>query len=126
MGLTVVEAVPNIDQQIKELTEYFESQIQNLKEEIQALQNVVFEGIILNEKDATWEVVRKKRDYLLKVTDWTMTPGSTVDQQSWATYRQILRDLPQTYGEKNLKSLVWPKAPSASGPNKIKKEKRVK
>lgn len=126
MGLTVVEGVPNIDQRISELTEYFEAKIQCLKEEIQTLQDTVFDGTILNEKDSSWDIVRKKRDYLLKVTDWTMTPGSTVDQQAWATYRQILRDLPQTYGEKNLKSLVWPKAPSASGPNKIKKDKKAK
>lgn len=126
MGLTVVEHVPVIDQKISDLIAHVESQVQCVRDEIQDLREVVFEGVILNEKDSNWDIVRKKRDYLLKVTDWTMTPGSTVDQQAWASYRQILRDLPQTYGEKNLKSLVWPTSPSTSGPNKIKKEKKAK
>lgn len=124
MGLTVVEIVPSLNQQIAELTEYFESQIKCLRDEIQILQETVFEGVILNEADSDWDIVRRKRDYLLKITDWTLIPGSTVDQQAWVTYRQILRDLPQTYGEDNLKSLVWPKQPSTSGPNKIKKAKK--
>ena len=45
----------------------------------------------------TWDTIRAKRSQLIRDSDWTMTPGATVDQAQWSAYRQILRDLPQTY-----------------------------
>ena len=65
----------------------------------------------------TWDDIRAKRDSLLKSTDWTMTTGSTVDQAQWAAYRQVLRDLPQTYKDKTPDDVVWPTQPSTAGPN---------
>ncbi len=38
--------------------------------------------------------IRKQRDDALKNSDWTQLADAPVDQQSWATYRQALRDLP--------------------------------
>ena len=64
-----------------------------------------------------WQAIREKRDGLILQSDWTMTPGATVDQAQWTAYRQILRDLPQTY--ENAEDVVWPTAPSTSGPNTI-------
>lgn len=64
-----------------------------------------------------WRVIREKRDQLIRDSDWTMIPGATVDQAQWAAYRQILRDLPQTYT--NAEDVVWPTVPSTSGPNTI-------
>jgi hypothetical protein len=64
-----------------------------------------------------WEVIRQKRDRLIRESDWTMTPGATVDQAQWTAYRQVLRDLPQTY--ENAEDVVWPTVPSTSGPNTI-------
>jgi hypothetical protein len=64
-----------------------------------------------------WEVIRQKRDQLIRDSDWTMIPGATVDQAQWSAYRQILRDLPQTYS--NPEDVVWPTPPSTSGPNTI-------
>jgi hypothetical protein len=64
-----------------------------------------------------WEAIRQKRDALIRKSDWTMTPGATVDQAQWTAYRQILRDLPQTY--ENAEDVVWPTVPSTSGPNTI-------
>ena len=64
-----------------------------------------------------WEAIRQKRDQLIRDSDWTMTPGATVDQAQWTAYRQVLRDLPQTY--ENAEDVVWPTAPSTSGPNTI-------
>ena len=77
------------------------------------------DGVILQEKDASWEVIRKKRDYLLKVTDWAMTPDASIDQAQWAAYRQILRDLPQTFENSEPEEVIWPKQPSTAGPNSI-------
>lgn len=63
----------------------------------------------------TWDTIRAKRDQLIRDSDWTMIPGATVDQRSWSAYRQILRDLPQTYPTPE--SVVWPEVPSTAGPN---------
>ena len=64
-----------------------------------------------------WEAIRQTRDQLIRDSDWTMIPGATVDQAQWSAYRQILRDLPQTYS--NPEDVVWPTTPSTSGPNTI-------
>ena len=64
-----------------------------------------------------WEAVRAKRDQLIADSDWTMIPGATVDQAAWAAYRQVLRDLPQTYAATGPESVVWPVEPSTAGPN---------
>ena len=64
-----------------------------------------------------WDIARKKRDSLLKDSDWTMTTGATVDQAQWSAYREKLRDIPQTYKGKATSEIVWPTAPSTKGPN---------
>jgi hypothetical protein len=64
-----------------------------------------------------WQAIREKRDQLIASSDWTMIPGATVDQAQWSAYRQILRDLPQTYT--NPEDVIWPTPPSTSGPNTI-------
>lgn len=65
--------------------------------------------------EVTWDTIRAKRDQLIRESDWTMIPGATVDQAQWAAYRQILRDLPQTYSDPE--DVVWPAVPSTAGPN---------
>ena len=64
-----------------------------------------------------WDVVRTKRDNLLRDSDWTMITGATVDQAQWSAYREKLRDIPQTYKGKETSEIVWPAAPSTKGPN---------
>ena len=65
----------------------------------------------------TWNDIRSKRDGILQSTDWTMTTGATVDQAQWAAYRQVIRDIPQTYKDKTPDDVVWPTPPSTAGPN---------
>ena len=65
----------------------------------------------------TWDDIRATRDQILRDTDWTMTTGATVDQAQWAAYRQIIRDIPQTYKDKTPDDVVWPTQPSTKGPN---------
>ena len=65
----------------------------------------------------TWDDIRAKRDGILQSTDWTMTTGATVDQAQWAAYRQVIRDIPQTYKDKTPDDVVWPTQPSTKGPN---------
>ena len=64
-----------------------------------------------------WDLVREKRDCLLKNSDWAMTTGATIDQAQWSAYREKLRDIPQTYKDKETSEIVWPTAPSSKGPN---------
>ena len=70
-----------------------------------------------DEDTLTWDSIRATRDQILRDTDWTMTTGATVDQAQWATYRQIIRDIPQTYKDKTPNDVVWPNQPSKKGPN---------
>ena len=65
----------------------------------------------------TWDDIRAKRNGILSSTDWTMTTGATVDQGQWAAYRQVIRDIPQTYKDKTPDDVVWPTQPSTAGPN---------
>ena len=65
----------------------------------------------------TWDDIRSTRDQILRSTDWTMTTGATVDQAQWAAYRQVIRDIPQTYSGKTPDEVVWPTQPSTAGPN---------
>lgn len=73
----------------------------------------------------TWEQVLQKRNQLLHDSDWTMIPGCTVDQHAWAVYRQVLRDLPQTFKDCNPLDVIWPEEPSIAGPNTRKEEEAV-
>ena len=65
----------------------------------------------------TCDDIRSKRDSILQSTDWTKTTGATVDQAQWAAYRQVIRDIPQTYKDKTPDDVVWPTQPSTAGPN---------
>lgn len=99
------------------VSSFLKTEVALLKERVHQLEEVLREGEVLKNEDTSWELVRAKRNYLLKSTDWTVTPGSTLDQAQWAAYRQILRDLPQTYEASGPRSVVWPTQPSVLGPN---------
>ena len=78
----------------------------------------VTEGNTIEDVDGlTWDDIRSKRNSILQATDWTMTTGATVDQAQWAAYRQVIRDIPQTYKDKTPDDVVWPTQPSTAGPN---------
>ena len=52
---------------------------------------------------------RLKRNFLLSECDWTQMPDSTADKESWANYRQALRDIP---GQPEFPfSITWPTKP---------------
>lgn len=41
-----------------------------------------------------WEQIKLWRNAQLAATDWTQISDAPVDKAGWATYRQLLRDLP--------------------------------
>ena len=56
--------------------------------------------------------VRRRRDGQLRNTDWTQIGDAALaghTAEEWATYRQSLRDLPQTYSR--VSEVVWPNDP---------------
>jgi len=61
------------------------------------------------EPDAPEVSVRSERNELLLTSDWTQVNDSPVDKSTWATYRQLLRDVPSQAGFPN--TIVWPTKP---------------
>ena len=56
-----------------------------------------------------WNEIRSKRNGFLLSSDWTQLSDSPVDLSAWATYRQELRDIPQTFSTPE--SVIWPSKP---------------
>ena len=54
-------------------------------------------------------VVRQERSTKLKECDWTQTADSPVNKETWATYRQSLRDVPSQEGFPW--TITWPTQP---------------
>jgi hypothetical protein len=54
-------------------------------------------------------LVRAERDNLLSTSDWTQVDDSPVDKSAWATYRQLLRDVPSQAGFPD--TITWPTKP---------------
>jgi hypothetical protein len=58
----------------------------------------------------TMDSVRRKRDVLPKESDWVgLTDAVVKNKEAWVTYRQALRDLPQTFSTPE--EVVWPEKP---------------
>jgi hypothetical protein len=59
------------------------------------------------------EIIRMVRNSLLQQCDWTQLPDSPLTEAKrveWATYRQALRDITETYAE-NLLDTEFPNQP---------------
>tara|TARA_R110002153_G_scaffold205651_1_gene358401 strand:+ start:55 stop:429 length:375 start_codon:yes stop_codon:yes gene_type:complete len=63
----------------------------------------------VEDSTALSEQIRQERNDLLDASDWTQNSDSPVDQVAWATYRQLLRDVPQQ--DDFPLTVVWPTAP---------------
>jgi hypothetical protein len=57
-----------------------------------------------------FERLRLWRDAQLKASDWTQVADAVCDKAAWATYRQLLRDLPSQ--SDNPSELEFPDAPA--------------
>ena len=58
----------------------------------------------------TMDSVRRKRNTLLQSSDWVgLTDAVVKNKEAWLTYRQALRDLPQSFSEPS--EVVWPEKP---------------
>ena len=62
--------------------------------------------------DLNLNMVRAQRNSSLRGSDWTQIADATLGDhtiEEWATYRQALRDVPQTYSR--VSEVVWPTPP---------------
>jgi hypothetical protein len=58
----------------------------------------------------TMDSVRAKRDALLQSSDWVgLTDAVVKNKEQWLSYRQALRDLPQSF--ETPEEVVWPTKP---------------
>ena len=65
--------------------------------------------------DLDMNMVRGQRDGQLRGSDWTQLGDAALGDHTageWATYRQTLRDIPQTYSR--VSEVVWPLDPPAA------------
>ena len=56
--------------------------------------------------------VRSQRNSMLSASDWTQIGDATLGAhtaEEWRTYRQALKDIPQTYSR--VSAVVWPNDP---------------
>lgn len=72
------------------------------------------DGLIPSNDDApddiVWARLRHRRNALLAASDWAVLPDQPTERSSeYATYRQALRDLPDTTSDP--RQAVWPTAP---------------
>ena len=100
-----------------------EEEIKAVKDKYDALKKVKED-----EKTAwqnSWNRVRQTRNHLLLDTDWTVmsdSPLSSDKKQEYITYRNNLRDIPQTYSSNNAKDIEFGDGyVSVSGSKKITK-----
>jgi hypothetical protein len=63
--------------------------------------------------DAKWDRVRIERDGRLAASDWSSVSDnqlSDTERAAWETYRQTLRDIPQTQSDPD--NVTWPTPPT--------------
>ena len=75
----------------------------------------IIDGEAIQRTDNILEILRNKRNELLKESDWTQMndcPLSDSKKQEWLTYRQELRDLPSTnQSANNIADVIFPTIP---------------
>jgi hypothetical protein len=65
------------------------------------------------EDQSVWSQVRMQRNQLLSSSDWSVMPDSPLTpekREEWITYRQQLRDIPQTFTDAS--AVVYPPTPN--------------
>ncbi len=80
----------------------------NLREKHLVLEsgNLVLEDLV---RVYTWADMRSMRNNLLNACDYTQMSDFPGDKEAWATYRQTLRDIPQTFTDPS--DVIWPTEP---------------
>jgi len=73
-------------------------------------------NVILNDVSvvgAGWSHIKRRRDFILQLTDWTQSADSPLSEElkeKYRIYRKELRELPQKYP--NPDDVIWPVSPT--------------
>lgn len=62
--------------------------------------------------ESKWAAIRESRNCRLKACDWTQLPDAPLTTEqvvAWQTYRQVLRDIPNTFEDPDV--VEWPEFP---------------
>ncbi|AIN15763.1 MULTISPECIES: tail fiber assembly protein [Yersinia pseudotuberculosis complex] len=62
--------------------------------------------------EVKWADIKQERDRRIRDSDWTQLADISLTKEQktdWKTYRQLLRDIPQTYKQPD--DVVWPELP---------------
>lgn len=67
--------------------------------------------LILVERETviSWDMIRRKRNRLLRLSDHKVTPDYPSDKEAWMTYRKQLRDITISFTDPI--DVVWPVSP---------------
>lgn len=71
------------------------------------------DGNVATSYQTPWATIRARRNAKLASSDWTQVadvPLSVQKKGEWATYRQVLRDIPTIFA--NTADVVWPTEPT--------------
>ena len=63
--------------------------------------------------ELTWADIKAQRKVLFSDCDWTQladAPLTFTEKEAWQDYRQLLRDIPQTYATPE--EVIWPEEPA--------------
>jgi hypothetical protein len=72
--------------------------------------------------DTAWASLRAERNRHLAACDWTQLADAHLSQDkkdAWATYRQELRDLPESVTDPTGPSVSWPLDPTQTPPTPV-------
>jgi hypothetical protein len=75
------------------------------------IQNVLIKPIPVDVIPVTWESIRFQRNELLSKSDYTQMADWPGEKTAWATYRQDLRNIPQTFAAPE--DVIWPTPPGS-------------
>lgn len=115
------EITTQIDCPASEIENYISGELQYAEYKELAINKKVIDGEVVDKPIQDREVyqptltVRQHRNFLLAESDWTQFPDSPLSdakKAEWATYRQALRDIPETYSDTtSLDDIIWPTKP---------------
>ena len=83
------------------------AEIGDLYEEGEFVKHIPAQDVVATQTQS--DNVRQHRNALLSSTDWSQVADSPVNKETWATYRQALRDVPTQNGFPW--EIVWPTQP---------------
>jgi|TARA_R110002073_G_scaffold306227_2_gene475450 hypothetical protein len=125
MKYIIYDSSGNITTQIDclegEIENYISGELQYLQYEESAINKSVRNGEVIDKPIQDRKVnrptvtIRKYRNALLTESDWTQSADSPLTEtkkSEWASYRQLLRDIPATYSDAtSIDDITWPTQP---------------